>query len=510
MSDDPIVELRPWEARKGVPVRTVWVPVDGKPEAVRIRIKAGVKRGARLRLPGGQHLRVRVTIQPLVYRVLAATLVCAGLIAAVFPSTLMLGTAWALLEFCRSRRDRKTGLRRQLCVFGVLYLVPMGLALAFHVALGAVLAARRDWMSADSLLALEATLANASKFFSETLKLSELEVLGVLVLLYLVTALVANALVSKVLHGATEFYSKFSGPVAAGLAVLTAFTFFGTHLATQAQVLDQHIRTTKLEHDEVSRDAERYLASKVASDLAEKIRAEMPPDYQNVLVAQLVRFTSPSVNTDGDQPRRPMPGSTTRDQVTTAREVVDRATTATATRPQGERKIALQVEKVLTEALMKLGEDTIKQVPMLEPVMQALMEAVDRHLQDGVLTKTYDRMMDALWRSPGDLDAIARELVDSVDITDIAAKVTPGAKRWAEFQRLLDDLDVDAKWETAGRTLLGMDLKAKEWSVLEKKMTPSGAAPTVIERRAAQVASHHVLADTSLRERAAKICGCRI
>jgi len=75
---------------------------------------------------------------------------------------------------------------------------------------------------------------------------------------------------------------------------------------------------------------------------------------------------------------------------------------------------------------------------------------------------------------------------------------------------LVDELDVDGKWESAKVALLGMDLTGKQWSVLEKKMTPSGAKPTAIERRTAQVVSQHVLADSSLRVRAAKICGCPI
>ncbi len=169
----PVVELRPWEARNGVPRRTVWVLVEGRPQRFQIRIKAGVTNRALLRLPGDVYLRVRVTSRPVVYRAVVGVLLFAGLVAHVLPSTLVLGAAWALVELCRSRRDRVTGFRRQLCLFGVLYLVPRRSQPPAMSSWAWWVAISGDTLGIDSLRSLERALATASSFFSEKLKLGE-------------------------------------------------------------------------------------------------------------------------------------------------------------------------------------------------------------------------------------------------------------------------------------------------------------------------------------------------
>ncbi|QFZ18278.1 hypothetical protein [Saccharothrix syringae] len=515
MSDEkyPVVELWPWEARAGVARRTVWVPVGGRPRPVPIRVKPGVRDGTLLRLPGDVHLRVRVTVKPIVYRVLAGVVLVAGLVFGVLPSTLLLGAVWALLEFCRSRRPRTTGFRRQLCVFGVLYLVPIGVAAACQAVLGVAVAARRDALDVDALRSLERTLAGASGFFSANLKLDELKVLGLLVLVYVLTAVIANARASKVLHGATDLYTRFSGPVAAGLAVLAAFTFFGTHLGTQARVVAQHVKTTEVDYRTAALDLEEELASRIASDLAAKVLAEMPAEYRDLFPTPVFVGASGQLSGQDAEPRRAMPGTTTPRDVVDVREALDRVEPTTST--PAEKKIFLQVEKLLTEKLLEVAKKATDQVPLLDPFVQAFVEAVDKHLQDGVLSAAYDRVMDAVWRNPGDLDAVVREATGLVSGTDVSAPVAAVADRttrWTRIGRLLADLGDDGRWSDAQATLQDMDLSEAELRAVEHAMAPPdhSGPPTLVQQRTAEVISHGTSPHRTdaLITKAKKICGC--
>lgn len=123
--------------------------------------------GSRIRLPGGPDFRVRVLTRRTVLHVSAAALVLVGLAADAGLVALFLSAAWVLVVFCRrytrsakgitaSARQRKArGFRYDLCAFGVLYLVPIGVAIALQVLLAVYLGLFSGSLGVEKLIALQ-------------------------------------------------------------------------------------------------------------------------------------------------------------------------------------------------------------------------------------------------------------------------------------------------------------------------------------------------------------------
>lgn len=174
-ADAPLVELNRWEARFGA-TKKVHIPAQGELRVIAIRIPAGVKNNARLRLrgqgppdpaggrPGDFFVRVRINTWRTVLHLLAASVALAGVIGGAGVFAVGLVGIWGLILFCAgytrktrqhsaTAQGRTTGQRRtqpraaadfryNLCAFGILYLIPIGIALAFYVLLTAYISYR--------------------------------------------------------------------------------------------------------------------------------------------------------------------------------------------------------------------------------------------------------------------------------------------------------------------------------------------------------------------------------
>jgi hypothetical protein len=448
---------------------------------------------------------------------LLALLVLLGLISGVVVFTAALVAIWGLVFLC-SRYVRKAGqgygrlrvaagLRYNLCAFSVLYLIPIGIATAFYVLLAAYISFFGNSLSINWLITLQRAFETVSKFFADNLKLSEVKVLIVLVAAYVLSCVLLfrwrraarsnsatagggsrrriRVRVVEMVHRAVDVYCKYSGPIAAGLATLASFTFFGMHLGEPSQDLQLRIKIAQEGYAELTKKAEADLTERVAAELYVKIRDSFPQSYRDALalpdqvdnqVSDVRSYaenaqrqhgvTLPNVNqlvqretaritsvwnlgsewrvTGGEQPRQAVearaPGDATPNQVKAAKSAVD-------SRPQsrgaeifaeGEKKIFLQVEKLVSERLVEFTKPVTSAIPILEPLLQSFVEAADKTLQER-MEKASDRIAEAVRGNPSDLSGtIEREATRVVADTDVRGPVeraTPVAERRASELR---------------------------------------------------------------------------
>ncbi|WP_290056273.1 hypothetical protein, partial [Amycolatopsis solani] len=148
---------------------------------------------------------------------------------AIGPFALFAGAVWGLVagfrRYTRRFAGEGSGLRYHLAAFGVLYLVPVGVAATAYLGLSAYLQWFADASSTGWLVSLQRFFEAVSKFFSENLKLSEFSVFAALIGVYLLTCLLAarrsdgwRGRTAAGLGRTADFYTKYSGPAAAGLA----------------------------------------------------------------------------------------------------------------------------------------------------------------------------------------------------------------------------------------------------------------------------------------------------
>src|SRR5215470_3704239 len=168
---------------------------------------------------------------------------------------------------------KASGLRYYLFEFGILYLVPIGAALAFYVLLGTCLSLFGGSLSIDQLIGLQRSFEGISKFFTDNLKLNELKVLGLLVLVYVTSSVILASRkpgkigvgAAKGLHWLADFYTKYSGPMAAGLATLAALSLFGMQLGAPSTNIHPRIKIHREGYAEVAKTVEAKLAQQVTS-----------------------------------------------------------------------------------------------------------------------------------------------------------------------------------------------------------------------------------------------------
>ncbi|HZB31691.1 MAG TPA: hypothetical protein VE465_16140 [Streptosporangiaceae bacterium] len=414
---------------------------------------------------------------------------------------------WALVAFClRYKRAAERGappagprgFRYHLCAFGVLYLIPIGFAMTFYVLLSLWVSWFGDSMSVDRLIAVQRTFENVSAFFSDNLKLSELEIFVVLVAIYALSSLLlpkwrrgrrANAAGRwprlrarsvNTLYGALDGYTKYSGPIAAGLATLAAFTFFGMGLGEPAKDLELRVKVAQEGYAEITKKIEARLSQRIGSGLYVKIKGSFPASYQTALtqVAEVeaararvesraaqartaynlsvpeVDGTLEAERTKGArfnglnsdlrteaEGRRHVPEGMTPERVADLRAAVDAFPAAERIEVvnTGHKRITLQVEKVVSEQLIALLKPLMQAVPILEPLLATFAEVADATLQERI-AKAYDRAAAAVMRNPGQFESAVARAADSVvaetDVRSIVKRATPRAMQQAAALRL--------------------------------------------------------------------------
>lgn len=414
---------------------------------------------------------------------------------------LVLG-CWILVALCLwyTRRVRKrapgsllrdnAGAKYHLCAYGVLYLVPIGIAMTSYLFLALYVSRAGDSLPVDRLISMQRLFEQVSTFFSANLKLSEAKVLIVLLVVYLLSC----ALLSRrgeraqrgsgrrrlvaALHRMTGFFTTYSGPVAAGLATLASFTFFGLQLGTPAEELRVRVKVIQEGYAEIAEKVESELSERVAVGLHEKIRNGFPSSYRRALaeshtVADLVGRvrqradearstygirvpaaeaairkavragglgdTEQRVRIAGTDRAAP-PADTTLEQVRRTRSTMnlhDRPGEIDLVE-EGRRKVVLQVEKLVSERIVALTKPLTEAVPLLDPLLQAFVEAVDKTVQDRI-GQAYDRAMQTAMREPRNLDAVleheARTLVEETNVEPFIDHVAEQARELAAEQR---------------------------------------------------------------------------
>jgi hypothetical protein len=539
----PFIELSPWRARR-VTVKKVSLLAPESHKVILLRLRGPIKNKTKIGVSGTvQHLRVHITWWRTVLHVLVAATVVAGIAAEAGDAALLLAVAWTCLMFCRNytrsargitntgHTRRSSGFRYNLCFFGVLYLIPATIAIGFHVLLAIYLAVMSNGLSIDQLIGLEQAFAGSSKFFADNLKLNELAVLGLLIGVYIVSCVLlakkpkgkVRLGAAKLLHGLADIYTKYSGPIAAGLATLAAFTMFGMQLGVPADDVRLRIKSNQQGYVDVTKRLEANFSQRVIVGLYSKIERSLPPDYQETLQRVLVTASASDLKPPPDsrtppaehQSQHSAPGDTTAKQLETARQVVDTMSrdAAIGVFRQGEKKAVLQVEKLTTEQLVNFTKPLTQAFPILEPMLQSLVEAVDKSLQDR-LAQAYDRIVQALKRTPGDLDALVRHEADKlVADTDVSAPVADATQRIepATNSQLIADIQVLGHTDTAARSLVqrGASLSSAQVDELVRIMRTT--TDKSVKHNAAYVVSHirSSYVSFSLHDEARGICGCR-
>ncbi|WP_326947394.1 hypothetical protein OG439_00640 [Amycolatopsis sp. NBC_01307] len=423
----------------------------------------------------------------------AALAVSAVLVAAFVagPFALVVGVIWGLVRFGRGYPRRFTaeqvregpGFRYHLASFGVLYLVPIGVAATAYFLLSAYLRWFGDTSGVGWLISLQRFFETVSRFFSDHLKLSEFSVFAVLIGVYLLTCLLLarrdagpwRGRTAAGLGRAADFYTKYSGPAAAGLATLASLTLFGMQVGVPATDLQVKFKVAQQGYAEVTKKLEAGLTERVAGKLYDKVQAAFPQSYRDALAARATQLPNlldtarssaasakpydvslpavddavraETVSRDkaagiGPELRveatgRATPGEVTPEQVEAARAVVD----ARPAEPgidlvaDSRKKVTLQVEKVATERIAALTKPVTDAVPFLDPLVQAFVEAADKGLQDR-LARAYDRLADLVLRAPQDLGAaVDREAADLVRQTDVDKPVAHATPRAQDLAR---------------------------------------------------------------------------
>lgn len=399
---------------------------------------------------------------------------------------LLVLVCWGLVAFCAWHRHRvrrraasahprgRPAFTENLSHFGLLYLVPISVAMTAHLCLSLYVSRAGDSLGIERLIALQRSFEAVSAFFTEHLKLSEVKVLAVLAAVHLLTCLLLSGRVggrrpgrrrwAAALHRVTDVYTRYSGPAAAGLATLAAFTFFGMQLGEPAKELRLRVKVAQKGYAEIAEKVESRFSRRVVAELYEEVRGSFPPSYRRALadptavadLAERVRERAERARSrhgvrvpaaeaavrkaaagagDREVPethlrvestdRHRPPADVTPEQVSAARDTLphDGEGGAIDLVADGRKKATLQIEKVVSERIVALTKPLTEAVPLLEPLMQAFVEAADKTLQDR-MGEAYDRLMRTAVREPRQLDtAIAREARAVVEGADVGPAV---------------------------------------------------------------------------------------
>ncbi|MFJ7217207.1 hypothetical protein [Amycolatopsis sp. NPDC098790] len=422
-------------------------------------------------------------------KVTASLAVVAVLVAAfaIGPFALVTGAVWGLVAGCRGYTRRfagaGSGLRYHLAAFGVLYLVPVGVAATAYLGLSAYLQWFADTSDTGWLISLQRFFETVSRFFSEHLKLSEFSVFAVLIGVYLLTCLLLarredgrRGRMAAGLGRTADFYTKYSGPAAAGLATLASVSLFGMQLGVPATDLQVKFKVAQQGYADVTRKIQQDVTQRVAGQLYGKVEAAMPRAYRDALAVRRgelpglvdaarsqaetarvgydvvvpavddavraetlrgaqVEALPAEVRVDGARPAE-VPSGVTPEQVAAADAVVG----ARGAEPgidlvsDSRKKVTLQLEKVGSERIVALTKPVTDAVPILEPLVQAFAEAADKTLQER-LGRLYDRLVQIALRTPADFgpaaDREAARLVDTIDVSRPVAAAAPRAEEAA-------------------------------------------------------------------------------
>jgi hypothetical protein len=284
---------------------------------------------------------------------------------------------------------------------------------------------------------------------------------------------------AQALNRIAGFYGRYSGPVAVTLTVLASFSFLtnvssvlGTQLSLQAvtSTEDYRFAAQRIEAD---------LSSEVVSQLYARIKATMPAAYQQAVARpsplpdqvdaarqqadQLVVPLAQSSPADaqrlageeshaadsqgapdqsvidaprgGDQVDVPHDLDLTGDQTAAARDQAESDSTDNRTEIINDsgREVLLQTEKVASEPAWNSLKDLVSsRFPLAAPMIDALAEACDEHLQDTLREKVpalVQQFADKTADIGESIKAAAKHIVATVNVASLVGKYATDAAK---------------------------------------------------------------------------------
>ena len=380
------------------------------------------------------------------------------------------------------------------------YLVAFACATTVLVIWQQFLRVQSDDLSLETLIMLESRTARFSSLFADYVKPNEVTVALVLLAL-LVLSWRARATVdrhplgyastdrsTRVLDSAQRVvavYTRYSGPVAAFLAVLAAVTLLGNEAGRSASDLQLRIKTAESGYALIAERTEALLAERVTTSAFNKVYDALPPDYRGAMTlpatidevyAELERHaaaarrdhTVSSTEVEqllADERRRQAARAGVEQHVSVrapsrtpdvpkwlTRTAIETARSSATARPaepidlvrDAHRAYTLQIEKVVTERIGQALKPLSAAFPIVEPVVNALIDSLDQAFQER-LGRAYDRLMEVAVTRPdsfaGELDRAARTVVDGIDVGPAARHAAAlGEPHAVELRSRLDAL----------------------------------------------------------------------
>ena len=163
------------------------------------------------------------------------------------------------------------------------FFAPLSIATGLYTALLLFVSLVSERASAGYLQKLETTLETWKSFYSAHIKLSLMQVMILLAVLYISGLFLISAETSKQLD---TFFKKgrlWLRRVYVLLVLLCSFTFFGIQPGDPATDLSVHIKTIRGEYSNLRKNTRAALAKAAANQLVTKIQSQLPPSYHNAV-----------------------------------------------------------------------------------------------------------------------------------------------------------------------------------------------------------------------------------
>ncbi|HEX5402196.1 MAG TPA: hypothetical protein VFX16_07840 [Pseudonocardiaceae bacterium] len=386
--------------------------------------------------------------------------------------------------------------RNTLASTAIVYLGAIGAVIALYLTVAMVFTFVKGALTVAQLISTQRALSTVSEFYDTWIKLKEGPMFLVLVWVWLLTCLLlarqargrrhTNAAdeppsvrygVAQALNRTAAFYGRYSGPVAVTLTVLASFTFLtnvssalGTRLRLQAVVSTGNYRFA-------AQQVEADLSSAVVSQLYAQIKSAMPADYQRAVANrdqlpdqvavtqkqadQLVVPLAQSSPVDaqrlateksragdfqnvsdssvidasrGDDPVDvPHDLDLTVDHAAIARDRADSYFSDNQTEIISDEEVLLQTEKIASEPAWNRLKDLVgSRFPLAAPMVDALAEACDEHLQETLREKVptlVKQFADKTADIRTSIGVVANHIVATVNVAKLVSKHTTEAEK---------------------------------------------------------------------------------
>ena len=195
---------------------------------------------------------------------------------------LFLGIVLEIIFFLRKRyvesNNLKKGAGYYFCYYSLEFLVPFTIILGAYYALCGVLSYTIDSASLDFLVKLEQAFEKLRLTFS-VFKLSTMQVLGALVLIYLLNFVRVLSSKTGALYKLFDRYQKNVRRAYIALVLLASFTLLGSQLGNPTSSLKVKIKTIRDGYADIVNETAQIVSQEVFPELFEKVKKSFPETY---------------------------------------------------------------------------------------------------------------------------------------------------------------------------------------------------------------------------------------